>query len=126
MIHLNLLDEFSPEQLSLLPETDRDKYLATTRFRYEVVGEIAYGIIGVISSSILAREAVVWFIPYEGIRPSWQERRAAKLFNLEEAIGFAPLADVHVDNIPANKFARFFGLKIQSTDGVYHRYSGEK
>lgn len=126
MIQLIRVDEFSQEQLDLLPEKDRDKYLASTRFRYEVVGEVPYGIMGVISPGMMAREAVVWFVPYGKLHPSRQEIRAAKTFNLEEAIGFAPLADVHVDDVPANKFARFFGLKKQYTDGVFHRYAGER
>jgi hypothetical protein len=125
VIQLKLLDAFSQEQLDLLPEEQRGTFLAPTRLRYEVVGEVPYGIFGVVYAGMLAREAVVWFVPYPGIRPSWQERKAAKAFNLREAIGFIPLADVHVDNVAANKFAQFFGLKKQYTDGEYHRYSGE-
>ena len=125
MIQFNPVDEFSPEQLDLMPEVGRDRLLAATRFRYEAVGEVPYGIVGVVSASMLAREAIVWFLPYEGIRPSRQELRAAKTFNLAEAIGYVPLADVHVDNVTARKFASFFGLKKQFTDGEYHRYSGE-
>ena len=126
MIRLHLLEEFSPEQLALFPEERREEFLASTKLRYEVVGEVPYGLLGVIYTSMLAREATVWFVPYPGIRPSWQERRQAKDFNLQEAIGFRPTADVLVDNVTANKFARFFGLVKQSTDGRFNRYSGGK
>lgn len=125
MIILERLETFSSEQLDMLPTTGRDKVLQASRFMYEVVGEVPYGIMGVVSASMMAREAVVWFLPYKDIRPSWQERRDAKKFNLTKAIGFTPLADIHIDNIVAKKFAEFFGLKKQFTDGEYHRYAGE-
>ena len=125
MIRLERLEAYSPDQLNMMPQVGRDKLLDSARFMYEVIGEAPYGIMGIVSAGMLSREAIVWFIPYEGIRPSWQERRAAKEFNLTKAIGFTPLADIHVDNIAAKKFAEFFGLKWQFTDGEYHRYIGE-
>jgi hypothetical protein len=125
MIHLKLLDEFSPEQLDLMPVEGRDRLLSATRFRYEAVGEVPYGIVGIVAASMMTREAIVWFLPYANIRPSWQERKAAKAFNLAGAIGFRPLADIHVENTTAAKFAQFFGLRKQFTDGEYHRYAGE-
>jgi len=125
MIKLMQLDEFSPEQLDLMPVEGRDLLLRATRFMYEAVGEVPYGIVGIVAASMMAREAVVWFLPYAGIHPSKRELRAAKSFNLAEAIGYIPLADIHVDNIAAKKFAMFFGLKKQFTDGEYHRYAGE-
>jgi hypothetical protein len=125
MIQLKRLDAFTPEQIDMLPETGRDKVLASARFMYEAVGEVPYGIVGIVSMGMLSREAVIWFLPYEGIRPSWQERRAAKEFNLTKAIGFTPLADIHVDNVAARKFAEFFGLRKLTTEGDYHRYVGE-